>query len=264
MSRVYFHSEHDEAGLRGAERAYAGCMSTTALMAAIGPLDEYGGKPSWIRRVLPPGVNLRDDGSRGAFEESVRLYLAVPISKRAVIVNGEEHDPFAVALNTLMVAGSDPVRLLARIHGQCEIHGFVEGPNRAWLSEVIRYGRRDNVLRPDMGWESVAALLDARDDGPVVMSYSVCEQFPGRHALPAGHPLGYGAEESDEDDDDTRYSDLPDAERWRLGMEFLRANPSLEMKPGWATYRFDAGVSGFDLRPAAEGTGAPARSEGKA
>jgi hypothetical protein len=44
------------------------------------------------------------------------------------------------------------VRFLARLHGQCEVHGWVAGKNRAWLADIIETGRETAILRDDMGW----------------------------------------------------------------------------------------------------------------
>ncbi|GAA4304598.1 hypothetical protein GCM10023178_11830 [Actinomadura luteofluorescens] len=40
------------------------------------------------------------------------------------------------------------MRFLARLHAQCELHGYVEGPNRAWLADVIDQGPAAGVPAP--------------------------------------------------------------------------------------------------------------------
>ncbi|MCP9976488.1 hypothetical protein [Actinomadura madurae] len=164
-------------------------------------------------------------------------------------------------LNTALAVGSDPVKLLARIDGQCELHGYVEGPNRAWLADIIDQGLADGVLRrtlryqphPDtpredwptrpLGWDDVTAFLRARDDEPVVMSDSTMDGFPNSDIAewqpPAGTDLcpGWAAEDPDEwaplseteraEWEQTRaldlWAELPKDERWDLAMTGLRA-----------------------------------------
>lgn len=43
-------------------------------------------------------------------------------------------------------------------------------------------GRAGRVLRQQSGWQQVEALLLRRDDESVVMSHSVCDQFPNLFA----------------------------------------------------------------------------------
>jgi hypothetical protein len=146
--------------------------------------------------------------------------------------------PFDAALNTACAIGNDQVRLMARLHGQCEVHAFVVGQNRAWLAAIIRRGRETGVFRADQGWESVAELLASRDDCPVVTSYSVTRQFPNPEI--AGWV---------DDEDGEGFYRLSDAERWRRALEGLTAaGGGLEMKPeDWSQFYFGDGVNGFHI-----------------
>lgn len=131
-----------------------------------------------------------------------------------------------ISLNTAIAVGNDALRLGARLHGQCEIHCYVEGPNRAWLAGIIEAGRESGFYRESMGWESVCGLLRRRDDSPVVTSYSVTEQFPEFRG---------GADDA-----------LTDEQRWEQGVTELRADWSLELKPeNFATFRFGDGATVF-------------------
>jgi hypothetical protein len=136
-----------------------------------------------------------------------------------------------IDLNTALIAGSDPVALAAKIHGWCESHCWIEGPDREWLAEIIDEGVENGLFRrgfwyadtPDgpkdkwssQGWEEVLTLLRSRDDEPVVLSYSVSERFPNEYI--AGWD---GPEDS--------WYDLPDAEQWERALTGLR-----EQRP-WA------------------------------
>jgi hypothetical protein len=174
------------------------------------------------------------------------IKAAVAPTGRPTKVAGREWDIFELQLNTALALGSDAIRFCARVHGQCEPHGYVEGRNRAWLAGIIDGGLKAGVLRHETqgygrGWEDVADLLRQRDNCPVVMSYSVCDGFP---SIP-------------------EHVEMPDAERdvwyesggenrWATAMAWLRDIPGLELRPeDWATIRFgDEDV--FTLRRAIE------------
>lgn len=100
-----------------------------------------------------------------------------------------------IELNTALTAGSDVVALAAKIDGWCECHAFVEGADRDWLAGLIVQGLDDGIFRRGIwylhadgsrdqwspqGWEELVPWLRARVDEPVVMSYSVGDQFPAR------------------------------------------------------------------------------------
>jgi hypothetical protein len=149
---------------------------------------------------------------------------------------------------------------MARLHGQCELHAYVEGANRAWLADIIERGRETDVLRPQMKWEQVAEFLRSRDDCPVVTSYSVCDQFPNRHVAGWVAPMSKYEDTGEEYEDTDAWYDLPEAERWQRAMDGLRAQGNgLELKPdNWNTFHFRDGVNGFQLRRIAEALAAPA------
>lgn len=252
MSRIYFHSEHGEAEVHGSERAYMGSMCGHMFTYAMG-LDYSGDDtpqhPSPLRRILNPKHYAADPRYEGArFIDALSTVLRVGYQNDVLIVDGQHVDTFAASLNTAYVMGSDAVKLAARLHGQCELHAYVEGPNRAWLAGIMERGRETHVLRPGQGWEETAALLRSRDDGPVVTSFSVCEQFPNRGVAGWKPPV-----EDDGEDWDAWY-ELPEVERWQMALDGLRAQGNgLELKPdNWQTFYFRDGVNGFQLRRIAE------------
>jgi hypothetical protein len=253
VSRIYFHSLQEDAEVLGPERHMAGHICMDLLTVAIGADSDgwYSEEPHPLAKLVPDGHYLH--GYRGAqFGSSFRTWFRVAgEGDRFKTPGGEGVSPFICALNTAWVMGSDPVKLMARLHGQCEIHAYVEGPNRAWLADIIERGREVGIMRAEMGWESVIELLRARDDGPVVTSYSVCDQFPNRHVA----ALPEAVDPADPDGD--RWYDLPAAARWASAVEGLRAGNAgrgLEMKPdNWADYSFGDGVNGFQLRELVSG-----------
>jgi len=106
-----------------------------------------------------------------------------------------------VHLNTALATGSDPVRLAAKLSGW--EHVWVDGPDRAWLADVIDEGLEHGPFRRGMwyvdavggghvaeghpdrkwssqGWEDVTAFLRDRDNEPVVTEHSTGDSFPDR------------------------------------------------------------------------------------
>lgn len=244
MSRIYFHSQRGDAEVRGWERAHAGSLCNDMLMIALGvsDMDDSPYHPSPIRKILPPDCYaLQHTGSQ--FRSWLDIWVG-GASDSYFVVNGDRKvATFSTALNTAHVAGSDPVKFLARLHGQCELHAYVEGPNRAWLAGIIEQGRASGIMREDSGWEGVMELLRSRDDGPVVTSYSVSEQFPNQGIA------------NWQNEDDEAWYDLPKDEQWRLALDGLRnTKGQIEIKPdNWQTYTYRHGVNGFQLRAYANG-----------
>lgn len=238
MSRIYFHTidDCDDATVRGSERAHFGIICSDIAWSVVRNLaDEWSDRPSILRNAFPVGHYALTSGK---FSESAALHFRV--GNEPLILAGEKINMFPLILNTAYFMGSDPVRLGARLHGQCELHAYVEGKNRKWLANIIRQGRKFKFLRDDMGWESVIELLERGDDSPIVTSYSVCEQFPNSHVADYDHP-----ELDDGELDYDAWYDLPHDEQWELAIRGLRESSNgLEIKPdNWNDFYFS---NGFD------------------
>jgi hypothetical protein len=267
MSRVYFHSPSGTAELLGSERAWMGALVNDLAIGLLN-LDWHADDVADLIRPdmsRPPSNRYHHTfpSWRQTFETSLKVGIQDPFVWRDRPINA-----FSLFLNTALAAGSDAIKLAARLHGQCEIHTWVDGPNRAWLADIIIAGVDSGVFRVGAGWDKVALLLLSRDDEPVVTSYSVGEGFPNRWGaewvppeLPDDwRPEGIEADEwaamgDDERDgcrqgytDDSWY-DLDDAEQWRLAMVALRKQPGLlELTPtNWNTFRFRHKLTVFDL-----------------
>jgi hypothetical protein len=248
MSRIYFHSEHGTAQLHGSERAYMSLLCGRLLVATMEPLDlDWRDRGNPIRRLLPAGHYLLDYPAP-LFVERFREWAAVSFDDPGFVYQDRQVSRSSVALNTALVLGNDPMKLLARLHGQCEIHCYVEGPHRAWLAGIMQRGRASRLYRADQGWEAVIDLLQSRDDGPVVCSYSVTEGFPDRGLVQDAGLWQPAIVEGDEDWD--AWYDLPAPDRWRLSLAALReARGGLELTPDtWADFYFNDDVTGLDLR----------------
>lgn len=234
MGRIYFHTPERTAEVSGPERAYTGLLCTdlaTALAkAAVG--DRFVGaiegldRPNW--ELIRASISF---GGRGA-----RDLLAA---------DGTRHPSFETVLNTVLAVGNEPVRLLARIHGQCEIHGYIEWSNLAWFADVIEQGLALGVMRAQMGWESVIDLARTARS-PIVMSYSVCDQFPNAYATTWEPTEGQSRED---------WYELGTDYKWIHGWEHLRAHPGmLEIAPG--EYHFGEGTTLLSLGWQHAGVGA--------
>lgn len=244
MSRIYFHSPSGTAEVRGAERHWMGALCNGLFeIAANLHSEETQSSPSVYRAITVPGHYTLNSP---AFVESLRLSLVTGFGESPLVLEGRHVNPFAVILNTAADMGNDAIKLCARIHGQCEIHTWVDGSNRTWLAGIIEDGRKKGVFRDGVGWESVIEMLRGRDDEPVVTSYSVTDEFPNSHIAEWTPPMV-----DDEPNYDAWY-DLSHEDQWRLGMEGLRKIPNLEMRPDdWDDFYFEDGMNGFELYQAA-------------
>lgn len=245
MSRIYFHSPSMGDGeLRGSERAHMGIVTGNLLVASIGPFSDYPSMPHWLRKLLPPSHwTLK---SSPDFAETCKLFMRRQDENDGFVYNNQTLPMFDLALNTALFSGNDPIKLLARIHAQCEIHSYITGENRQWLADIIKRGRLYNIMRANQGWEEIIILLEARKDEPVVLSYSVCDQFPNRSCTDEDFSWGPSIDS---------YYDIPFNKKWEVCWEHLYNNhPDLELRPdSWDKFYFGNGLSGFDLYDLAEG-----------
>ncbi|QWS68178.1 hypothetical protein SEA_VANLEE_61 [Gordonia phage VanLee] len=233
MSAIYFHTPDAEVTVSGRERAMAGLLCTNlAIAVATVVVDERT-----LARALPtfgPSV-----AQNPAFLSAA---LGVCGEDELLDAAGGRHSAFETVLNTVLAVGNDPMRLLARINGQCEIHGFVEPANHAWFADTVTAGLDAGIMRPGLGWDGVIDLARATEH-PIVMSYSVCNSFPNQSAT-TWTPDGDGPRNDDPDYEP--WYELSDEAKWEHGMAYLRAHPGLlEIGPG--PYAFGAGVTLLDI-----------------
>lgn len=232
MSRVYFHSLDNESAVRGSERHHFGQICHGNLMTAIGQTTFYqdGDGPHWTSKLFPPGHYMHGQ-SREYY--SSRLDTALCVGHDTLTVGT---DGFTLGLNTTLAIGSDPMKLAARIHGQCEIHCWAAGKDRKWLADIIQQGQDIGLYRKDAGWESVVTHLLASSDSPVVMSYSVCDSFPNMYLA------GY--------DDDDEWCALSEEKQWTAAFKKVKAEYGLQLNPKqwkWPEFHFTPKINGYDL-----------------
>ncbi len=317
MSRIYFHSEHGEAELRGSERGWLAWIAsgpartywdidrTGGLERAKAIIDlipdtgsELGAgqylKPMLAAAIVEEGRNKQlwdahkareaegtararswpDTGYSALHTLNDGLRTALRAFGFPLVVAGVPLHTGDIELNTALVLGSPILALAAKLHGWCESFCWVEGPNRKWLADLIDEGLSAGIYRrgiwyeakPDtarewssQGWENCTGLLRSRDDGPMVLSYSVCEQFPdvaispSWPQWPAGTPERWDALTTEQQEERERirdeFDDLPADQQWALAMEGLRAQrPWAQLAPETLiNQRFHLGISIFDL-----------------
>lgn len=249
MSSIAFHSPTRTVRLPGSERAYAGILvDRLAVTVTAAVIDEKRLVEDHLNPEHRSTASLQENLHRPGLEHRLQLAMSTMFGSTPLLRRGDDLlAPFSYSLNTVIATGNDAVRLLARLHGQCELHAWVDGPDRAWLAQIIDDGCAGGVLRRNLrphydDWPTLAAFLRERDDEPIVTSYSVTDGFPNRTV----------ADWAPEDDDldGQGWYDLPDAEQWELCMAALRADTErgLQMQPGnWATYTFGHDVSAYTL-----------------
>lgn len=232
MSRIYFHFEDGTAAeVRGSERAHMDILSRNV---ALSFLSFWHGERHWLQDCMPEGFY----GKSGDMDiEKARMYLGLHGCEFLQANGMEKYDTWQTVLNTAMVLGSDHVKLCARIHGCCEIWGRIEGANRKWFAEMCRMARASLVFRNDQGWEGTIKAIAASDKSPVVMSYSVTEQFPAS-----------GLFEFDTEKDREKWDAMPFKKRWKEGVETLRKGWPEIKEEGFSAFRFGVGMDLLQLQ----------------
>jgi hypothetical protein len=258
MSRIYFHTQHEgEAELLGSERAHMGVMvshlaasflpefSDPEVFAAMTPeAQRTYATDTYPNGVKADPVTLEKHGPL-LNKDYLRSSFSVGLERCLFQREGTPLETFSLQLNTALALGSDPLCLFARLHAQCEIHAWVEGPDRAWLADVIQQGLDAGLCRDGMGWDKVQELLRSGSEHPVVTSYSVTDGFPNQYV--AGW-VGPRDDEGETLNEDAWYDDNTDDERWDLAMAGLRQQKGMEsMSPETLRNGFGHGVSMLDL-----------------
>lgn len=258
MSRIYFHTREEDVEdvqVLGTERHWMGALCWQITEGFL-QLDRYGDDMlKRFRSMIPDGHYLKAPDLRREqhFRDDFMTAFRVEYSGTLLAWQGRAISPWRVMLNTAVLVGSDAIKLCARLHGQCEIHAWVEGKNRAWLARIIERGLEEGVLREGhpgdskfaSGWRNAIKLLRSSKKTPIVTSYSVCEQFPGVHLL--------SPRDGEPQDHDEFYewalSNLTHEQRWDRAMVELRARrASVELKPSdWRNYYFGDGITALDL-----------------
>lgn len=249
MSFINFQSSTGTAKLDGPERPFIDNFCFELFWAALG-VSSFRFEENRVIKLIK---------HKESFGSPYRLRATDPESLHTELVAGvmgnvgfeidDEWVPlWDVSLNTAKVLGNDIVKLMAKLVGQCEAHFFVEGPNRAWLADLIEAGRNAKILRPEMGWEGVMGLLREAADGPVITSYSASDSFPNPRIcreLGTWDPMPY--------DEEYAWEQLSEDDRWNLAMDALRKRSSeqgwgLEASPDTLANLYGHSLTVFDMQ----------------
>lgn len=238
MSSINFRSKSASARVSGAERAAAGVITQNLMMAVLDMvIDQHQPEKSILFKALPSDCYAVDRPK--LMRDWWRMSSMMGYN---IVIDGKEIDMFSVSLNTAFAIGSDPIKLLARLHGQCEIHCYVEDASKLWLSNIIRDGLSKKIMRPEMGWEGVISLLES-SDGLIVTDFSVSDSFPNPHVAGWEPPLDEKGDPNYE-----AWYEIDADERWEKSALGIRSQKGLEITPvNWTNFYFNDGVSAFGL-----------------
>lgn len=264
MSRVYFHTPTETVEVYGTERAW---MAELCRKVAGGAFRMVNWEKR--KRLLPADSSVHRHEQLGivpAVDYAFDSYLGSFMGDH--FTDGEE--VFSCVLNTCLDLGSDALALCARIHGQCELHGYVEPQDGEFIASIIERGLESSVMREtltsggktyDNGWREVCRVL--RKGELVVSSYSVCEGFPnqwvalegGTWQKPICPTCGDRGSVDNECEicggegrlDDTWY-DLSAEMQWSLASQALVKNiQGLRWgEENWTSFYFGSGKTAFD------------------
>lgn len=243
MSSIIFHSEHIDVAVRGSERFLMGSILSDTFKAALG-LSKYSDNKWVLDYIEKTDRNSYLFSKSSHSGDSLDTWLSLPEHGHKFIFDGKPVELFSIVLSTAIALGGDELKLMARLHGQCEIHCWIEPANHAWFAGIIEKALAKHILRAEQGWETVIALLRKGIESAIVCSYSVCEQFPNAHTAGWKEPT---------ENSETWY-DLTDTERWEKAMVGLRSQSEKyiltnEIKPEtWDNYSFACAVTAFTLK----------------
>ena len=214
MSAIYLHTEADDpVRISGAERGWLGGIVDAASLASV-QLDQGRLRRLWKEK--DPDLLWVMRATRG---DPHRISYNVG-GETVWDAGGGEHNAFHVALNSAMAFGGPHVRLAARLHGQCEIHCYVEDVQRHFLARKIEDATSCGIFRAGVGWEeAVARLREVRHFGAAVFSYSTTRNFP---CLQPGAIDPVYDDEREWDAACREFDALPRRTRWGRAMEALR------------------------------------------
>jgi len=253
MSRMYFHSISETTEVHGSERAYGNCLSSNISLALLNIDSWYDDiirlldKDHYINQTLHNNMRFREPYIlKQEVVRQLETAIKVGYEEKILVLDDKPIDTWHLLLNTALLVGSDAIKLLTRLHAQCEIHAIIRGKNRGWFADIIEKGRSENILREKVGWEETVKMLRSNNKETVVTSYSVCNSFPNGGI--ADWEVPYNKEDDEPDWD--KWYDFSEKKRWHLGLRGIikKYGTSTELCPEtWNDIRFGDGMSAFDL-----------------
>jgi hypothetical protein len=247
MSAIIAHMHNENIAIPGGIRGAWDLLFRDIFMRIMKPAIYDGpDKTAGLRSLLPPGhCLLAEQGYE--FENLAECWLrgrmlhADNLEHPFLVLDGRRLLFFATVLNTVVSLGSDALTLAARLHGQCELHCYVEYEDFYWFADMLRksipiFRAQHKQATNQLEWlEHEMRQIHRKKGLPVVFSYSVTNPWP--NAL-------------DCNVSDGAWAKMDRDRRWSLGTEALRSHPEKRLRIGpdeWDGYQFDYGLSAFDL-----------------
>lgn len=280
MSSINFHCQTEgvvDIVVRGTERAHFSLLTEEIAKGAIGLVHAYGDRRSALYESFRPFIN-PEGALHSATEDQFDAVLgwsltALPTSTRPSVFawKGQPIAVRALLINTVLAAGSDPLRLAMRINYTCENHGYVQGFHRGWMADIIQEGLDENVYRrgywdhqdadaglksivgidvPEegyqplfrsFGWQPLIGMLRSSSKGAVVMSYSGGDGFPNPFvgdwmpSWPEGVAQTWNALTEDQQkirtDRSESWEDLPSRKQWEFSLRGLKERAQPAITP---------------------------------
>jgi len=250
---MYFHSRSETTAVHGSERTYGHCLCSNISLALLNINIWYNDiiklldKDHYINQTLHNNMSFREPYIlKQEVVRQLETAIKVGYEEKILVLNDKPINTWNLLLNTALLVGSDTIKLLVRLHSQCEIHAFIRGKNREWFADIIKKGRSEEVLREKAGWEETVKMLRSNNKETVVTSYSVCSLFPNDEIADWEVPYD---KEYDEPDWDKWY-DLSEKKRWHLGLRGIikKYGTSTEFCPEtWNDIKFGDEMTVFDL-----------------
>lgn len=290
MSRIYFHfDDRDSMEILGPERAHFGIMIEEFAKGMIGLVPNYG-FGSNLAAFLEPFIN-PDHPIASITPKTAEWDRALSSALNSFtrgpeifVWKGRPLPATDLVANTVLAAGSNPLRLAAKIHLLCEIYGYFMGYHRGWLADLIEEGYEEGLYRKgyqraddqhamaelkgedvapehtvfqSMGWPELIDKLREGRSGPVVMSYSVTDGFPNSSVAnwlppwPEGVEKHWNALSEDQQqerrDRQDEWDNLPHQRHWDLAVKGLKSRMAPIEPKNLRTLRFGCGISLIDL-----------------
>lgn len=179
MSGIDFTTRDGSASVRGTERAYGAALAAR-LTAAVLELDGQHTQES-NRRILPDiffqqaAFNAQRHGRAASLTDTFTYWaptagMMYEDGSADIRIGDKTERPDGFVINTAVVAGSDPIALLTRIHAYSEEGLLVAGMDRSWLAGIIDAGLQARILHDKSGWEGAAGLLRSDSRSPAIIT----------------------------------------------------------------------------------------------
>lgn len=178
MSHISFASDQGRVEIGGRERARMGILIDSLAWV----MHSRGRAPT--------------DPMKEHYERLQWIYGAHSLGPQA-------EDEFGIRLGWVCLIGNDITRLIAHIHGQCEIHGWVHPDDTEWFAGLIEQAVDAGLLGDDGrgsygSWADVADLA-RQSTTPLVSAYSVTESWPDPYLIARTRPDLFSYNEETED-----------------------------------------------------------------